>query len=167
MAQSLEDEIHAVFARYVETRDRIDRGELPWTALEEFFTEDAVFCDPAWGRVEGLDNVRRFWTESMAGLEDWSFPEVWTMVEGNRLVTMWWQRMGEQEDGSPIECPGLSILYYAGDGRFCYELDMLNMAHVNEILREMNWVPPSNLNMPPAKVNRDISLPPGREDLAD
>ena len=116
--QYTEDEIRAVFRRYVEVRERIDRGELPWTALEEFFTEDAVFCDPAWGRVEGLANLKTFWAESMAGLEDWSFPEAWTLVEGDRVVTMWWQRMGHRPDGGHFECPGLSVLHYAGDGKF-------------------------------------------------
>jgi ketosteroid isomerase-like protein len=166
MSRWSEDEIRAAYRGYVETRERIDRGELPWTALAEFFTEDAVFCDPAWGRVEGLDDIRRFWTESMAGLEDWKFPEVWTMVEGNRVVTMWWQRMGEREDGSYHECPGFSVLYYAGDGKFCYELDLLNMAHVIELIREMPWVAPPGFNTPPAEVDRDISLPKGREHLA-
>ena len=166
MFQSLEDEIRSVFRRYVETRDRIDRGELPWTALDEFFTEDAVFCDPAWGRVEGLDNIRKFWIKGMAGLEEWKFPEVWTMVEGNRLVTMWWQRMGRREDGGYYECPGISVLYYAGDGKFCYELDLMNMDHVRDVIQEIGWVPPPGFNMPQGQVDRDLSLPKGREHLA-
>ena len=167
MPQWPEDEIRAAYRSYVETRDRIDRGELPWSALDQFFTEDAVFSDPAWGRVEGLDNVRKFWMESMAGLEDWKFPEVWTMVEGNRLVTMWMQLMGKREDGTYHECPGISILYYAGDGKFCYEMDLMNMAHVMEVIQQMNWAPGPDLNMPPPSVNRDISLPKGREHLAE
>jgi len=36
---------------------------------------------------------------------------------------------------------------------------MLNMAHVNETLRAMEWKPPGSFNMPPRPVNRDISLP--------
>lgn len=159
--ESIEAEARDAYRRYVQTRDRIDRGELPWTALEDFFTEDAVFSDPAWGRVQGLDNLRVFWAESMAGLEDWKFPEAWTMVEGNRVVTMWWQRMGEREDGSTYECPGLSVLYYAGDGKFCYEMDIMNMAHVNELIAEMGWRPSSEFNMPPRHPDRDVSPPAG------
>ncbi|MEL7209742.1 MAG: hypothetical protein AAGK32_16155, partial [Actinomycetota bacterium] len=45
-------EIRATYERYVATRERIQAGELPWSALAEFFTEDAVFIDPAWGRIE-------------------------------------------------------------------------------------------------------------------
>jgi hypothetical protein len=73
--------------------------------------------------------------------------------------------MGRREDGSYHECPGLSVLYYAGDGKFCYEFDLLNMVHVMEIIKQMQWVPPPGFNMPPAELNRDISLPAGREHL--
>ena len=50
-------EIEATYARYVATRDRIEAGELGWDALADFFTEDATFIDPAWGRVEGIAAV--------------------------------------------------------------------------------------------------------------
>ena len=79
------EEIRAAYRRYVATRDRIEAGELGWDALAEFFTEDAVFIDPAWGRVDGLPAITKFLSESMAGLDDWSFPEAWTMVEETEL----------------------------------------------------------------------------------
>jgi len=166
MPSPIEDEVRATFRRYIETRNAIDRGELPWTALEAYFTDDAVFIDPAWGRVEGLDNIRAFWVKSMTGLEDWKFPEVWTQVEGRRVVSLWMQKMGKREDGRDWECPGISVLYYAGDGKFCYEMDLMNMAHVMEVLRDMGWTPPPNLNFPPPNPERDLALPKGREHLA-
>ena len=55
---TIEDEARAAYTAYIETRKRIDAGELPWSALEDFFTDDAVFIDPAWGRVEGIENLR-------------------------------------------------------------------------------------------------------------
>ena len=33
------DEIRAAYRRYVETRDRIEAGELGWDALAEFFSD--------------------------------------------------------------------------------------------------------------------------------
>ena len=48
------DEAREAYRRYVEERGRAERGEIPWSAVAEgFFTEDAVFVDPAWGRIEG------------------------------------------------------------------------------------------------------------------
>jgi len=167
MGNPIEQEARETYRRYVATRDRVERGELGWDALADFFTEDAVFIDPAWGRVEGRDNIRKFLSESMAGLDDWAFPELWTTADGHRLVTMWAQRIGADADGVKNTQPGLSIMYYAGDGKFCYELDLLNMAHVNEDLRAMKWRPQGEFNMPPKQPNRDWSLPPAWKHLAE
>jgi ketosteroid isomerase-like protein len=150
-------EITAAHARYLATRERIGRGEAPWSALADFFTEDATFVDPAWGRVEGLANIRRFLDESMAGLEDWEFRHAWEMVDGasGRLVSHWVQRLpGRRADGSFYDAPGISIFEYAGGGRFRLELDLLNMAHVNELLRESGWKPPATFHMPPRNPQR-------------
>ena len=68
--------------------------------------------------------------ESEAGLDDWDFPEVWTMVDDRRVVSMWDQVLPADDDGHRRRQPGISVLYYAGDGRFCYEMDLLNMTHV-------------------------------------
>ena len=146
-----EAEIRAAYDRMVEARDRIERGELPWDALVEFFTEDATFVDPAWGRVEGIENIKRFLVESMAGLEDWSFPRQFTAVDGDRLISGWQNRLpGQRPDGTPYQALGISVLVYAGDGKFSSEEDILNMAHVTELIAESGWKPKPGFHMPPA-----------------
>ena len=158
---TIEEESLATYERFVALRDQIDIGKAEWTDLADFFTEDAAYIDPAWGRVEGRENIRNFFVESMAGLtgHGWSTPEHWTMAEGPRLVSQWDQILGEKPDGSPWFVPGLSILYYAGDGLFCYSHDMLNMTHIGQTMKAMEWRPPSSVNMPPRQPNRDVSLP--------
>ncbi len=149
------EEIRACYERYLDTRRRIEAGEVGWDALADFFTEDAVFIDPAWGRIEGRDAIRRFLHESMVGLEDWSFPHQWSVVEGDRLVALWLNRLGgRRADNSFYEAPGVSILTYAGEGRFSSELDLLNMVHVAELMKESNWSPPPGLNPPPRNPRR-------------
>ena len=146
------DEIRAAYDRYVETRDRVEAGELGWDALAAFFTDDAVFIDPAWGRVEGTDAIRGFLVESMVGLEDWTFPRSFTAVDGDTLVTGWQNRLpGRRADGSFYEAPGISLMTYAGAGKFSREEDILNMIHVQELIRESGWKPGSGFNLPPAK----------------
>ena len=161
-----ESEIRDALEAYLALRERIDRGELPWSALADCFTDDVVFIDPAWGRIEGKAALRAFLDESMAGLDDWSFPELWNSIDGNRVVTCFAQKMGTRPDGSSIECIGISTMYYAGDGRFCYEHDLMNMGEVDQLMREMKWRPPADFHFPPKQPNRDTSLPKGREHLA-
>ena len=155
MPQHPRQEIEAAYARYLETRTRIEAGGLGWDALADFFTDDASFIDPAWGRIEGIESIRGFLVESMAGLEDWSFPHEWTLVDGDRLVSRWQNRLpGRRPDGSPYQAPGISILIYAGEGRFSHEEDLLNMVHVGELIRESGWKPPPEVNLPPARPRR-------------
>src|SRR5436305_263587 len=45
------EEIEATLARYIKVREAIERGEADWPDLAQFFTDDAVYIDPAWGRV--------------------------------------------------------------------------------------------------------------------
>jgi len=158
---TIESEGLATYEKFVALRDEIDEGRKTWSALADFFTEDAAYIDPAWGRIEGREEIRSFFERSMAGLTGygWETPEHWTMADGHRVVSQWDQVMGEAEDGSPLAVAGLSILYYAGDGLFCYSHDMLNMQHVNQVLRATQWRPPAEFNMPPKQPNRDVSLP--------
>ncbi len=161
MSEAIEQEARETYRRFVALRDRIDVGERAWAELADFFTEDAAYIDPAWGRIEGREGIREFFERSMAGLTGygWSTPENWTMVDGHRVVSQWDQILGERADGTPWRVPGLSILYYAGDGRFCYSHDMLNMTHVGETLKAMQWKPPAVFNLPPRRPDRDVSLP--------
>ncbi len=161
MSSPLERESLETYRRFVARRDEIDAGKNTWSSLADFFTEDAVYCDPAWGRVEGRENIRDFFEKSMKGLtgNGWSTPEKWTMAHGHRLVSQWDQILGHKEDGTPWLVPGLSILYYTSDGLFCYSQDLLNMTHIGETMRAMEWRPSAEFNMPPRKPNRDVSLP--------
>lgn len=148
-------EVEAAHDRYVQTRERIEQGELGWDALADFFTEDATFVDPAWGRIEGRDAIRRFMVESMAGLEEWSFPHEWRVIDGDLIVAGWQNRLpGTRPDGSPYQALGVSVIRYAGGGRFSSEEDVLNMVHVVELMRESGWQPNERMHLPPRQPRR-------------
>jgi hypothetical protein len=150
MAEFAAEEILDTYRRYLAVRDQIERKEQGWDALAAFFTDDASFVDPAWGRVDGLANIKRFLVESMVGLEAWSFPHEWEAVDGNCLVTGWQNRLpGMRPDGTFYQAPGISRLVYAGAGKFSFEQDLLNMAHVLELIRESGWKPTGPFNVPP------------------
>ncbi len=159
--RQIEKEAHETYRRFVATRGEIEAGERNWGDLADFFTEDAVYIDPAWGRQEGREEIRKFFVASMAGLTSsgWSTPERWTMVAGHRLISQWDQVLGTKEDGSEWLVSGLSILYYAGSGLFCYSHDYLNMAHVGATLAAMGWQPTPEVNFPPDKPDWTTDLP--------
>ena len=154
------EEIEATVRKYLAVREQIDAKAATWEALVPFVTDDVVFNDPAWGRVEGIDAFRAFLEESMAGLDDWTFPVEFTAIEGDNVIIKWTEVIpGSRPDGSPTVQSGYSRLVYAGGGKFRYEEDVLNMTHVMEDLAVSGWQPTGPMHMPPEKPNRDFSIP--------
>jgi limonene-1,2-epoxide hydrolase len=148
------DEVEATVERYVDLRERIESGANTWLDLAAFFTDDVVYIDPAWGRVQGIDAVREFLVESMTGLEDWRFPIQLTAIDGDDVIVKWAQVLPSGHRQS-----GWTHLVYAGDGKFRFEEDSLNMVHVLEDLKASSWRPRPGFNMPPATPDRDFSVP--------
>ena len=157
------EEVQAAIERYIAVRDNINAGQGTWRDLAQFFTDDAVFIDPAWGRVQGIEEMKRtVFGEAMEGLEDWQFPTEFFAIDGDNVIIKWKQLLpGTRSDGSPFAQSGYSTLIYAGDGKFCYEEDLLNMTHVFEDMRASGWRPPPQMGMPPKHPNRDFSRPVG------
>jgi ketosteroid isomerase-like protein len=144
------EEIEAAVARYLEVRERMDRGEGGWTEMAGLFTDDATYIDPAWGRVDGIEAITDFLERSMAGLEDWVFPVEWVAIDGDHVVVKWIQRLpGRRPDGTHYDNSGVSLLTYAGDGRFSRSEDHLNMLHVYEVIAESGWRPGDGFTPPP------------------
>jgi ketosteroid isomerase-like protein len=156
-----QDEVRAAIDRYISVRDQINAGNGTWRDLAQFFTDDAVFIDPAWGRVEGIEEMKAtVFGEAMAGLEEWSFPTEFYAIDGDNVIVKWSQVLpGRRDDGSPYVQSGYSTLVYAGDGKFCYEEDLLNMVHVFEDMKASAFRVPPEMGMPPKHPNRDFSRP--------
>ena len=141
-------------AAYVAVREQIEAGEKTWIDLAPFFTDDAVYIDPAWGRIQGIAEIREFLVDSMRGLEDWRFPIELVAIVGDDVVVKWTQVLPSGHRQS-----GYSNLVYAGGGQFSYDEDLLNMAHVLEDLAASGWRPGPGFASPPTNPNRDTSKP--------
>ena len=155
-----EAEVRATVERYVAVRDEINDGKLPWSALAQFFTDDAVFIDPAWGRVQGIEEMKAtVFGDAMVGFEEWQFPTEFFAIDGDNVLVKWKQILpGKRDDGRLYEQSGASTLIYAGGGKFCYEEDLLNMVHVLEDMKASKC-PVPDVAMPPRHPNRDFSRP--------
>jgi hypothetical protein len=156
------EEVQAAVDRYHELRAAIDAGEEPegFGVLAGLFTEDAVYVDAAWGRIEGRDAIARWLVESMVGLDDWRFPIEFTAISGDNVVVKWTQVLPvTSPDGTPYTQSGFSRLIYAGDGRFSYEEDVYNMVHVLEDMAAGGWKPTERMNVPPERPVRTWAPP--------
>ena len=149
MTDFTEKEVKEALDNYLMVRESIESGEAKWDALAKCFTDDATYIDPAWGRFVGKEAIIQFQRDSMAGLEDWSFPIEWIIIDGNRIVIKFWNRLpGRRADGTYYQAPGFQELIYAGNGQFSYDEDLLNMVHVMELIQESGWQPGPDVKMP-------------------
>jgi ketosteroid isomerase-like protein len=160
MAEHPADEVLAAAERYVEVRERIERGESDWSEFVELFTDDAVFVDPAWGRVEGRSAIRELFDTAMPGV-DFSFPiDFWTTA-GDWVGIKWRQVLPRtRPDGTHYQQSAVSTLLYGGGGRFRYEEDLLNMAHAIEDIVASGWTPGDGFTAPPETVDRNFDPEP-------
>jgi hypothetical protein len=53
----------------------------------------------------------------------------------------------------------VSVLHYAGDGRFDYELDIMNIAEVAELMAATEWTPGEGFAVPPRNPDRNPTPP--------
>lgn len=148
------EELQSTLERYFAFRAEVDAGRAPWSDLIQFFATDAVFVDPAWGRIQGRDAIHEFLIDSMTGIEDWTFPVDSVHVAGDEVVIKYRQVLPDGRQQS-----GCTTLQYAGDGLFDYEEDILNMVHVFEDLTASGWTPPAGMKFPPKQPDRDFSRP--------
>ena len=161
MSNHTERELLALdsYRAYVAQRALCVRGGAPWSTIADWFTDDAVFLDPAWGRVVGREQIATFFDRSMKGLDGWDFPEEWTMVEGDRLVSFWWNRLPGPGAAHTRQVPAFTVMHHAGDGLFDYELDVMDIAHVGELVAQTGWQPGPGATFPTEPPNRDPRPP--------
>jgi ketosteroid isomerase-like protein len=139
-------EIQDAIDRFIAANRRAEEvGD--WSGLADFYTEDAVYTYAglaAGGLVDarGRNEIRRQILErDMAPYRGWTFPYEWVAIDGDRVVTRWWNRApGSRADGTPIECPGMSVLEYAGGGRFKSQFDLFDRLSVKAVAEEWEKV---------------------------
>ncbi len=151
------EEVQAAADVYVAIRHQIHEDPNPdFSMLSDLYTEDAVYYDASWGRMQGKDVIAAWLVDSMVGLDEWRFPVEFVAIDGNNVVVKWTQFIpGKKADGSPYTQSAFSRLIYAGNGKFSYEEDIYDMAHVLEDVAASGWVPTVPMNVPPRHPNRD------------
>lgn len=121
------DEVEASFHKYMDSVQEAMRTMDFKTWIENAFTEDARYIDRGLGTRQGRAAI----IDWMGSLMD-SFPgefcyrHDWHMIDGDRVVSYHHDGFPDPAGGDPHECPVVSILHYAGDGRWSYEEDVYN-----------------------------------------
>jgi uncharacterized protein (TIGR02246 family) len=105
-----------------------------WSAWADLFTEDATYVEHHYGTFHGREAIREWITTTMSewpGCDMPEFPIDWYVVDEERgwIVCRVLNRMKDPGDGTVHEEANITILHYAGDGKWSYEEDVYNPAH--------------------------------------
>lgn len=110
-----------------------------WVAWAEHFTEDAVYIEHFYGRMEGREAIAKWISSTMGsfpGNAMTDFPSEWFVVDEERgwVIFEVWNVMADPGDGSVHRASNITILHYAGDGKWSYEEDVYNPAEFATML---------------------------------
>lgn len=114
------DDIEAAFRRYWWTG--IVRED--WDAWCDLFTDDVLYLERVLGTKRGREAVRRWIKPLMAeygeiyGVYEWHHTDA-----SGRVVVYMQNRRDRPGGGAPLDFPGVTILHYAGDGRWRQQED--------------------------------------------
>jgi uncharacterized protein (TIGR02246 family) len=125
MASYTRDEIEATFDRYIGLQAAQD-----WSAYCDIFTDDAVYIEHEMGTFQGREAIREWLVPCMEPLVGWEYPIQWQVIDADAgRVVFYWLNILPNPDGraEPYQFAGVSILDYAGDGRWSRQEDIYNM----------------------------------------
>lgn len=123
-------ELAAAFDDFEATVDRAARTR-DWDTWVEHYTDDVVYVEHAAGTMRGRDEVRAWITRTMGsfpGSYMTSFPSLWTVIDEptGRVICELDNPMRDPGDGTVISATNISIVTYAGDGRWRRQEDIYN-----------------------------------------
>jgi hypothetical protein len=126
------DEVETAFRRQRELND-----QQRWDEYCDLFTDDGVYVEHEMGTFVGPAAIKEWIVPTMAPLVNaqWEYPMEWYTIDGNRVIFKWRNVLPNVDgrDGG-YEFAGVTILEYAGDGRFSLQEDIYNMKECEQVM---------------------------------
>lgn len=135
-------ELEAAFEAYqADGRRACDTGD--WRAWADHFTDDAVYVEHHYGRFDGREAIASWISDAMSvfpGSAMPEFPVEWYVIDEERgwIICKVWNRMADPGDGSIHQAYNITVLHYAGDGKWSFEEDVYNPASFAEMVT--GWI---------------------------
>ena len=128
------DEIERAFRRYWHTGAVCEN----WDAWVDLFSEDALYVDHVLGTIRGREAIRALIRSIVTQFGERYAVYEWHVVddESSRVVFYMQNRRDHPSGIGTIDFPEISILQYAGDGRWSHEEDFWALPAAQAALRE-------------------------------
>ena len=109
-----------------------------WNAWCDLFTDDALYIEHMYGNMRGRENIRGWIVPVMAKyLEIYTGYEWHTVDEERGRVILYVQNRRDHPSGTgTCDFPGVTILDYAGNGRWSQEEDYYSISGRDRAMKE-------------------------------
>ncbi|KUH95360.1 nuclear transport factor 2 family protein [Mycobacterium sp. IS-1556] len=130
MGQWSREELEDAFRGYQDAVVDIGRT-WNWASYADQFTEDATYVEHALGNMSGREAIRDWIVPTMntfPGSEMPFYPVEWYSIDVDKgwVINRNVNTMKDPGDGSVHGTPVITVLRYAGDGKWSYEEDAYN-----------------------------------------
>lgn len=127
------EEVEDAFAEY---QRRVRAAD--WSAWTDLFIEDAVYLEHEYGTFYGRDAIREWIVDTMGKAAGMTFPVEWHLIEGERVVWYTWNQFPQLPGhaASDFQFATVSILRYAGNGKWASQEDLYNAKEAEAVLAE-------------------------------
>jgi hypothetical protein len=134
MSQWSGDELEHAFRTYWRTGAV---GE-DWDAWCDLFTEDVSYVEHMYGSMQGRENVRRWIVPVMAKYREIYTAYEWHVVdaENGRAIVYLQNRRDHPSGKGTCDFPGVTILDYAGGGKWKKEEDFYSVSERDKAMKE-------------------------------
>ena len=137
------EEVQEMMDRWIVANETAER-ESDWGPLADFYAEDAEYSytmgEQGTRVCRGREAVRDYvMGKDMLGFEDWVFPYEWVVIDGDRVMTKWWnQAPQKRDDGSPYRVVGMSAITVNDDLQIQTMHDNFDLQALQSMCREIN-----------------------------
>lgn len=133
------EELETAFRTWQTTVARAAAGEDSWRRFVDLFTPDAEYHEQMVGVLKGHDAIWAWVEPTLAqfpGSAMTSFPVHWHLIDdvNGVIVVKLNNLMRDPGDGARMGADNISILTYAGNGKFSKEEDIYDPAEFNELV---------------------------------
>jgi hypothetical protein len=113
------DEMEAAWEEF----QRLGARGRDWPAWANLFTDDALYIEHCIGRFHGSSGVLAFILDAMEPVAPMTFSVDWAIIDPPYLAFDIWNHMPDPGDGQRYSFSNLTVLEYAGGGKWRLEED--------------------------------------------
>lgn len=122
------EEVEEAFAEFI----RLGVENRDWPAWAGLFTDDAEYIEHNLGHFSGQPAIHDWIVDAMAPFPNMTFSVDWHVIEGDRVAFYIWNHLPDPAGGDTYySFPNISLIDYAGDGKWSREEDFYNPADAN------------------------------------